>query len=257
VISNKPTKRFAGLMRKRWFQAALLCLVAVLVGGFLYVRHEIGALPEWWKPADGSSRETIALGESTENLVLSEMNRVQGRRDGSEWTLELGEEEINAWLAARMPRWAANQFPGSFLAKGVTQAHVRLEEGGIIRLGALIDFDSRSGGGSGSANESGQGVSVELVPEIDDADGRLRLVISGARIGRLRVPTGSVIGMVMDHFDVPNRELRDLLEGRAVEAVVKRGKNRRMVLMSVVVERGRLVLGWKTELGNGDGGGGG
>lgn len=109
---------------------------------------------------------------------------------------------------------------------------------------------------SGSAKESGQGVSVELVPEIADADGRLRLVIRSARIGRLWVPTGSVIGIVMDHFDVPNRELRDLLEGRSVEAVVKRGKNRRMVLESVVVERGRMVLEWKTELGNSDGGGG-
>ena len=65
------------------------------------------------------------------------------------------------------------------------------------------------------------------------------------------MPTGSVIGLVIDHFDVPNRELRDLLEGRAVEAEVKRGKNRRMVLESVVVEQGRMVLGWKTELGNG------
>ena len=96
-----------------------------------------------------------------------------------------------------------------------------------------------------------QGISVVLVPKIDEADGRLRLVISGARIGRLPVPTGSVIGLVIDHFDVPNRELRDLLEGRAVEAEVKRGKNRRMVLESVVVEQGRMVLGWKTELGNG------
>jgi len=227
--------------------------MVVVVGGVLYVRHEISALPDWWKPADGTSSETIAVGESTENQVLSEMNRVQGRRDGSEWALELGEEEINAWLAARMPRWAANQFPGSFLAKGVTQAHVRLEEGGVIRLGALVDFDMRGGGGGVAVGEDQrvQGISVVLVPKIDEADGRLRLVISGARIGRLPVPTGSVIGLVIDHFDVPNRELRDLLEGRAVEAEVKRGKNRRMVLESVVVEQGRMVLGWKTELGNG------
>jgi len=248
-MTHARSSRLARIARSRAVRVTVAVLVLAIVGGAWYVNLAVRRAPGWWNPADASRAEIIALGESTENRVVSEMNRVTGRSNGREWTIELTEEEINAWLAARLPRWAANQFPGSFLDGGVREAHVRIEPD-RIRLGAMINHD-------GASNPSdAPKLSLALLPVMEDVEGSRRLVLDleEMAIGRLPVPTALGLEMIRDRLDFDHDDLDELtalLEGQAAPVAIRSDSNRRLHLQSIDLAPGRLTLTWKTEYRNG------
>lgn len=246
----------SGLLRSRrlrlWLFGFGLLVVVSGVGGWLYVNHAMGALPEWWSPMDGNDEAVRALGADTENEVVSTVNRVRGRGDGARWTITLSEEGMNAWLAARLPRWSANQYPGSFLAVKVRYGQVHIEDGGWLRVGVMVFMKGSAEAGS---DEGGQSFSCLMRPFIDE-NGLLFVELKGAAVGRLPLPTGSAVDYILKNSGVTDSTVREVLMGGGVRVMIQQGKKRRIVLESVEVDDDEKVvtLGWRTEVVSGSGG---
>lgn len=89
----------------------LLAAVGALAGAFLLVR-QVRRPPPWWNPPP-SSTEAGEFAAAVEHSLAASFTRV--REPGERWTLRVGEAELNAWLAERLPLWAESGFLGEGL----------------------------------------------------------------------------------------------------------------------------------------------
>ncbi|GJQ30716.1 MAG: hypothetical protein HBSAPP03_26000 [Phycisphaerae bacterium] len=126
--------------------------------------------PEWWQAAQAPDAAVRA--ERIENAVVTELSAV--RAEEAPWTVALSEEDVNAWLEARLVKWLENR--GERWPERVSPPRVVLLDG-VMRAAVEI------GGG-------GRVVVVEMKPRVDD--GGLWLDVRGVWIGRLRVPVAAV-----------------------------------------------------------------
>jgi len=82
-----------------WIRGAVITIFVVFVAvtiGILYLRAKINQVPDWWAPADAGSVEVVALGESVENAIVTEVNRARPGSTAaptSDWTLHLTEDD--------------------------------------------------------------------------------------------------------------------------------------------------------------------
>ena len=245
-------KRFPWL---RVILIVLLVLISTVAIALFYVRSRIQQPPEWWAPADALSQDVIALGEQVENSVVTNANRARPGGNASHsssgaepdiWVLRLSEDEVNAWLATRLPKWAANQYPGSFLAQDVGEMHVRIEDG-LLRIGARVG----AGAGTKSAvgADVGQSIGIAFAP-IRQGDGTWGVEIVESLLGRLSVPLsrGLEVFSQMDGGATIPPEIDRLLQGEGIEVSFSTKKSRRhMTLADLELTPGEIVLHWRVE----------
>lgn len=122
--TDDPGTEFAEFRRRsvrqrrlRRLAIAMLCVASILLtaAGALYWLSL--APPSWWKPPNSGDEEASAIADALEAYLVTEANRVRpsaspGGPDSyrsAEWDVIVGEEEVNAWLATRLPRWAASR----------------------------------------------------------------------------------------------------------------------------------------------------
>lgn len=164
----------------RWFRWRRVLSVGLgvfllgMVGLGLAARSQSRKAPAWWAPP-AAGEAAAGAAERTEQGLVNEAHRV--RADEGEWTLELTEEDVNAWLALRLPAWLASQDPPVRLGPGVGAVQALFKPGLVVVAAETGDGQDR------------KVLSLGLTAGVDDA-GRLVLSAKSASVGRLGLPVG-------------------------------------------------------------------
>lgn len=141
----------------------LTVLVAVLVvaGLIAWAWNRVTSKPEWWSAAEPRSQVTATQAAEFENWVVKELHTVRPASQ-REYVLELREDDINAWLAARLAPWARNQSPTDILGREdvVTEFNVKVESDRIWIGTHLAGADA-----AGFAKRIGVAVQPAVSPE--------------------------------------------------------------------------------------------
>lgn len=204
----------------------LLSLAALGVVYFLSRRP-----PSWWNPPIADEPSALALAESFEQRFAGEVSRV--RPDEAPWAVRIGEDQLNAWLALRLPRWLEH---AGAPAEAMVQAHVR---DGAIELAVRPSPTSAVG-------------VVEATPTL--RDGALSLTISRVGLGAIGLPGASadlIVATLESLADVPDQDdtthaALALLRGRNVPAQVDLGDGRRVELLDIELRRGEIIAQLRT-----------
>ncbi|MHC4786327.1 MAG: hypothetical protein ACYTE6_10210 [Planctomycetota bacterium] len=227
------TRRRRRLLRV-WLPAALIPVV-LLSAGALGLWRLTSMAPAWWSPPDPDDEQTTQLAERVEYRLAEETHKV--RAEPSPWWIEIRQDQINAWLAARLPAWIAHthgiQWPAGF---GLPQVSL---EPGAVRVG--LDLETEAGT---------RYVVAHLAPDI--VDGELALTLDGISVGRLWLP-GSSVGTVMDRLrhteagqflDDPRLEtLLEILDGdRRIDPTLTLSDGRRVRVLDVRCRSDALLL---------------
>jgi hypothetical protein len=198
---------------------AVLLLVAVSV-----TTWRLATLPpSWWAPPPVESPQVRAEANRTESAVVEQATTLRPPDDA--WTLELTEQEVNTWLAARLPEWIDHQGRWSWPA-GLAAPQVRFRPGRV---------------------------SVAMqVPRLTITDEKLHVTLERAAIGRIPVPgepldyVASVLGEAGPNLGVDLDSLQrviDVLAGRrGVSPVFRLGDGRRVIVRDVRCGDGTLTL---------------
>jgi hypothetical protein len=223
---------------RRWLAAALIVVVVVTAGAVGLWRLTWMA-PSWWAPLDPDDQQTARLAERVEYRLAEEAHKI--RPEPQPWWIEIEQDQINAWLAARLPEWVAHAHGIQWPAE-VGLPQVNVDEGGV-RLG--LDIETNAGT---------RYVVAHLKPSI--ADGELALTLDGMSFGRLWLP-GSSVGTLEDRLagteagrflDDPSvATLIGLLEGNQhIDPTLTLNDGRRVRVLKVRCDRGALLLNAET-----------
>ena len=118
----------------------------------------------------GLPEDPVARGEAFEQALVAAITKIRPAEE--EWAVAIDPTDINSWLATRLPKWIEHDPELAELAPACTIRLASIE-------GALIIEDSVRASGAAV-------ISLPVAPQL--SDGRLRLDIGFARIGRLPIP---------------------------------------------------------------------
>ncbi|TVQ57655.1 MAG: hypothetical protein EA377_00725, partial [Phycisphaerales bacterium] len=132
--------------------------------------------PGWYRPPSPDNELAVQLAEIAEQRLAEEAYLI--REPDEPWSLRIREDQVNAWLALRMPDWISNhtdrEWPAAF---GTPQVRFRTDR---ILLAVRIDtaYGRRT-------------FVIHFEPDVDEQS-QFRPRVSGIGIGRLG--TASVSG---------------------------------------------------------------
>lgn len=114
-VMGLPLSRRNRLLRVGAWGFLVLAALLLASAGILYALS--AATPDWWKPASPEDPKSKAIAEAFESYLVTEANRVRPAASPSgpdsyrsaPWSVVVGQEEVNAWLASKLPRWAASR----------------------------------------------------------------------------------------------------------------------------------------------------
>lgn len=214
----------SGRRRRGFAVAAVLVPVLVL---FLLVAIP----PSGWSPVPVDPVAAEVRGEALERFLSSEFSKV--RPYDTPWAIRLREDDVNAWIATRLPKWEANA--GN---PPPPPAEVRFRAGELVMRIAVDGF------GIDPVVEAG------LAPAVVDGPGGAGLEprLRSLAIGRLPLPRSSAsivsaslraVGLRPVTSPVPGADDRysldyGLSDGRTVR------------LDAIAVEAGSVVLEFRT-----------
>lgn len=203
--AERGSKSTTGRRKRRTLRRALAAsalvglALTVLILAVLYFR--LTAQPEWWTPELANDAHAVELGEEAEKGMTRVLSRE--REAGEAWSVEVTQEQANAWLATRLERWANSQhadWPAS--VRGV---RIRFREDAVT-IGVAID----TGG-------SARFASITLVPETS-ATGVTHLRAESAKVGVQSVPLTAVRSAI-ERF-VPERAIPAQVMNAISEGVI-------------------------------------
>lgn len=173
-----PAPRAAPPRRLRRFLKRLALAVGitvVLFGVIVYVALTRFALvaPAWWKPPNPADPRTLEAARAVENGVTTLLH--QRHAPEQTWTMSLSSEDANAWLAARLKEWVANQDGSWVWPAELSSLQVEFRDGQVT-LGVGLMY-------RGAVRV----VSLSVSPRMDEA-GALWLPATSVAIGKLSVP---------------------------------------------------------------------
>ncbi|MFM7070289.1 MAG: hypothetical protein ACKO38_00640, partial [Planctomycetota bacterium] len=232
--SRGSTRSSERRQRWRWLAAiatAALLLFASVVAWLWWLSRQ--PPPFYAKAIMADTKRPGAEGDEFERRVLATRNAA--RRPGG-WRLELTEDQINSWLAGRLPQAFPTALPSGFSDPRVALTDGRLELGGRYRAGQIDSI-----------------VSLELAMTVGDEPNLVSVRVIAVRLGRAPAPPSTWVEMAADAARRANVPLRWTQAGREPVALVtlpERSEswgNRRVRLESVTLAQGLLVLEGRTE----------
>lgn len=279
--SAVPLPALAGPARRRrirriavaaGFIAVALLSATVLIG--LALAQED---PRWWTAVNPGDPRTVELAEAVENGITSALTQVRATPAASgvtslpettntPWRVFVTNEQANAWLNVRLERWLADQTEQGAIdfrwPHEVKQVQVSFEDG-RIHVGARVVRP----GATPEAQPRPQTLGASLRPEFG-SDGSLWLTAERIEIGRLPVPASWVLGSARSgkpsagekKVEEVSDELARLPQTQKVIAafkgerpvisrpVIKLADGRRVRLLSIQPQDGRLVITAQTEV---------
>lgn len=186
-MPRRPGLRWR-LRIRRWAVRAVVLGTLGVTAAAMAILAQIRAAPGWWRTVVREDPATIALGNRTENRIISLAHKSRPPEDSEgpwlsePWTVEVRPDEANAWLNVKLPKWMANQKDEFRWPKDVSDVQVDFGEG-EIRVGARVVSGPRA-----------QVLTATIRPRLEE-DGRLFTPASWVNVGRLPIPAG----LVLDH----------------------------------------------------------
>ncbi len=156
---------------KRIVLRILLVLLVLAIAGAWWTWRQSRVAPSWYAPPDPADRTVVALAEQVEYGIVETFHKL--RPAGEPWTVRIREEQINAWLAARMPEWIAHDESLAWPEElSVPQVHI-----GPAGLDLAVEV-------------ARQGRPYVVVTRLDPriSDGRIHLEMERVGVGRVTVP---------------------------------------------------------------------
>ncbi|MBI1368985.1 MAG: hypothetical protein GC162_10070 [Planctomycetes bacterium] len=92
---------------RRWRRRVLPAIVILVVLPLVFVYFTLSARPGYWRVVDVTEAGHEHNAQQFEQGLSSETTRV--RPAGARWELPLNEQQVNDWLAVRLPQWLVNQ----------------------------------------------------------------------------------------------------------------------------------------------------
>lgn len=173
------------------------------------------------------------MAERVEAAVASQTTAVRPAQEL--WALELTQEQINAWLAARLPLWLANQGVDRQVVEAVRRAMVQIGSR-QVELAAELRFQG-----------SAQIVRLVYRPMIVENQ-PVRLQLHAAYLGRLRVPMHLLVERVAGGMaGAEAHEVAEVIATlRSIEVQSPVDDHRWVAAMGVELSDGRAVLTCRT-----------
>lgn len=230
--SHRPARRRFGVILAGSFLVA-----AAAAGGVVWRLSWMD--PTWWVPPAPQDAQAAALADRVEFRLTEEAHKI---REDPDFRLRITQEQINAWLATRLPAWVAHT-SGEPWPEWLGLPQVRFTEGAVS-----VGIDVLS--------ESGRRVVVaEVRPRV--TGGRLELPVESVGVGRVRIPGASVAALV-DRLRGPLAgeladdealgALAELLRGeRPLDPVLRLADGRTVELLEVSCTGGAMVLRCRTK----------
>jgi hypothetical protein len=226
-----------GIHRKvAWAIAAALALAALLA---VLAWRLSWMVPSWWNPPDPASPAVVELADRVEYRLIEEAQRIRPDPQGC-WRLRIRQDQINAWLAVRLPDWVAHHADLSW-PKEFGLPQVQLARDGL-RIALPVRDESRH-----------RMIVARLVPRL--RDDRLRLSIETLAVGRLLVPgdpISAIRRMARRGPGSPSNDplikplLRILQGDEAIDATFDLADGRRVRLLDVDLAQAEMVLTLQT-----------
>jgi hypothetical protein len=114
-------------MRRRIMVWLVVGALLMCAGGWA-LWHWSSLPPAWYSPPDAHDPGAVALAEKVENNLLEQSHRIRPPQE--QWSIRIRQEQINAWLAARLKNWVEHEQGGTWpVHLGTPQ--VRLDEAGV------------------------------------------------------------------------------------------------------------------------------
>lgn len=229
---------------------AAFCVALMLL--LVYAHNLTRRAPRWWNP---TLVVDPALGEAIEMGLMRHLSAIRqpdptlkpGEPWRSEaWSVSLTEEDANAWLNSRLPKWMMNRGKPVPWPVEIASLQAKFEDG-TVRLGVQI-LDNTESVIAG----------VSIAPEIRE-DGSLWLRSSGLDIGSLPAPAWAIGTARSAYSDSIPEAIRQLPETEAFfgalagsnaifpNATIKLDGGRRVRVLSITSKNGRVDLKFRTE----------
>jgi hypothetical protein len=216
-----------------------MVLVVVMIAGGVTVWRLTWLQPVWWPQEVADNEQTRALADRVEYRLAEEIHKV--RPDADPWRLRVKEDQVNAWLTARLPEWLAHSEDVEW-PSNLAPPRVRFVEGGVD---IALEFDDHGRRRYLVAN---------LEPQI--LDGRLSMTLNGLSLGRLWSPGASVQSVIERYRDVvPEGFINDPAVRRILDMLADEQRfepsfdltdGRRVRLMNVASGDGEMIIECET-----------
>ena len=200
--------------------------VAAVGGGVLLAGVCLALIPLAGRPT--LPPDAVIRGEALEQALVAAVTKVRDPA-GEEWAIAIDPADINAWLATRLPKWAAHD---PEFAPFAAASAVRIgSEDGAVTLETPI----------GPA-ALGLVATVQMPLELAEGEERLFVDIGGVRIGRLPIPLAEA------GFDAAGKFLDELqrLEARHPGRRFRLGDGRCIEVRAISCEEGRIKIRFAT-----------
>jgi hypothetical protein len=209
-----------------------MLLAGAGTGGWWLVR----AAPRYWTTVNAGDPEIRQRAAAVESFVSTQTTHV--RPDMERWSIELTQDQVNAWLATRLPMWLANQ--------GVEQSVIEFVPSVLVHVGdEKVEF-------AAELKLNGKTQIVQFVYRAADGEGPepVRLTLEGVYAGRLPLPVDWTIEQIKQRLSARGREaadqLRSLLE--SIDLVLKLDDGRMVKVVDMALRDGKAILTCQTDL---------
>jgi hypothetical protein len=221
-----------------WLLGTAVALPVIAIGGGWLLSY---LPPSWYQPPTAGEEHANELAAAVELRLAEELHKI--RQEEPVWAVRIREEQINAWLATRMPKWLEHE-RGVRWPAVLGSPQVRLEDG-RMSVAVPIAVVAAEGEPAVLGDLAGRIVTLVIQPYLED--GELRLTLSDIRIGRLPVPGDPIekvrkaVGDRLDDRvdgDVVRLLVELLLGETGIEPVARLVDNRQVIVREIYLRRG-------------------
>lgn len=201
---------------KRVVLGLLLSIVLIGAAGVYIAWRLSWQQPAWYAPPNPKDARIVTLADDTEYQLLEQTQMV--RPVDEAWALRITQAQINAWLAARLPRWIEHDANMTW-PEQIGTPQVLIDAAGL-RIATPVTIGPTPNAAA-SATSASRTVVATLVPTIA-ADGGLSLKLTSIALGKVWVPGAPLTRLVdavkeaspefLDHPQV--RQAIEVLSGR-------------------------------------------
>jgi hypothetical protein len=177
--------------------------------------------PSWYAPPDPGNERVIELADRVEYNLVEQAHQI--RPEDESWTKRIRDEQVNAWLSARLRDWVIHEGGADAWPKELGTPQIRFESEGISLALPLKH---------GSSTRT---IVARLQPEMKD--GRLRVQLDRVAMGRLAIP-GEPLTALVNRI---NKSLPDLANNPQAKAIIEILSGRETVNPTFKLTDGRQI----------------
>jgi hypothetical protein len=224
-------------MRSRWSRVIVVVVVLALCGVALVWRLS-RVPPAWYAPPPATDPIVVELADRAEYRLVQEAQKIR-EPDQDVWTLRIRQEQINAWLAARLRQWIEHEGERWPQQLGTPQVSVT-PDALSIALPLVGESTTRY-------------IVARIKPVI--AHGKLRLELHRVALGRISLPGEPLANLLKtvadaapDALDLPqiNTAIDWLRRRDAIDPVIDLADDRRVRILDLQLDDGWIDVTART-----------